>query len=74
VGRQVCALLLDTDFDEFVLVTKLEDLPDKVIAHRAMHNCIHDVGCMFLSPGLHRLGSARESGAGADGVHALYTR
>jgi hypothetical protein len=68
-------MLLNTDFDEFVLVTKLEDLPDKVIAHRAMHSYIHGVGCMFLSPaGLHRLGSARESGAGADGVHALYTR
>ena len=39
--------MLDTDFDEFVLVTKLEDLPDKVIAHRAMHNYIHDVGCML---------------------------
>ena len=59
-AEQVCALLLDTDFDEFVLVTKLEDLPDMVIAHRAMHNYIHDVECMFLSPGLHRLGSARE--------------
>ena len=39
-AEQVCALLLDTDFDEFVLVTKLEDLPDMVIVHRVMHNYI----------------------------------
>ena len=39
--------MLDTDFDEFVLVTKLEDLPGKVIAHRAVNDYIHDVGCML---------------------------